>query len=130
MSNWIVEKRLTGEVVHAYGADAPDHFADYPLEQFNHIMQKPVVEVAAPRRVTKLDFVGRLGDDAFDYLLLMAKSSITIEKFVKLIDWATPEADGTSIDLDDPRVQALRGLETMLIAADKVAAGWADSVLA
>lgn len=130
MSNWIVEDRLTGEVVHAYGADAPDHFADYPLEQYNHILQKPVVESAAPRRVTKLQLVERIGDAAFEYLLLMAKSSIAIEKFVKLIDWATPDADATSIDLDDPRVQALRGLEPMLIAADKVAAGWADSVLA
>jgi hypothetical protein len=130
MSNWIVENRLTGEVVHAYVAEVPDHFTDYPLEQFNHILQKPVVEPAPKRRVTKLDFVKRLGDDVFDYLLLMAKSSIGIEKFVKLIDWATPEADGTSIDLDDPRVQALRGLEPMLIAAGKAEAGWADGVLA
>lgn len=59
MSNWKVENRLTGEVVHAYGADAPDHFTDYPLEQFNHILQKPVDADPIPRTVTKLEYLRR-----------------------------------------------------------------------
>ncbi len=81
-------------------------------------------------RLTKLDFIGRIGDAAFSFLLVAAKSSVEIEKFVKLIDWATPDPDGTSIDTNDPRVQAIRGLEPMLLAQGKVSAGWADFVLA
>ena len=47
MANWIVENRITGEVAYAYGADQPDHFGTFPLEQFNHIRQKEVE--AAPK---------------------------------------------------------------------------------
>ena len=130
MSNYIVERRDTGEVVYAYGADQAVEWPEYPFSEFNHVREKIVEAAPIPRRVTKLDFVARLGDDAFDELLLTARSSVAIEKFVKLIDWATPEADGTSIDLDDPRVQAVRSLEPMLVASGKVTAGWADSVLA
>ena len=43
----------------------------------------------------------------FTALLGLARESVEVEKFVKMIDWATPDADGTSIDLDDPRVQAV-----------------------
>lgn len=81
-------------------------------------------------RLTKLDFIGRIGDGAFTFLLEAAKTSVEIEKFVKMVDWATPDPDGTSIDTNDPRVQAIRALEPMLIAQGKVAAGWADAVLA
>lgn len=87
---------------------------------------------AALRRVSKLDFVERLGDPAFSKLLELSLSSIEILKFVKLIDWTTPEADGTSIDLDDPRVQKVRDLEPLLLSlgVSGVAPGWADEVLA
>ncbi len=129
MSNFVVERRDTGEIVYAYGADNAVEWPEYPFAQFNHVREKIIEAAPIPRRVTKLDFVARLGDDAFDELLLMARQSVAIEKFVKLIDWATPDADGTSIDLDDPRVQAVRNLEPILIASGKVTAGWADSVL-
>lgn len=88
-----------------------------------------VQPTVAPRRISKLQFVERLGEAAFTTLLAMAHQSVDVEKFVKLIDWATPEADGTSIDLDDPRVQAVRDFEPILITAGKVSAGWADGVL-
>lgn len=130
MSNWIVQDRASGIVTYAYAAENADHFDDYPLETYNHIRQGDIVEIQPSRRVTKLDFVARLGDAAFDELLLMARTSVGIEKFVKLIDWSTPDPDGTSIDLDDPRVQAVHGIEPLLIASGKVSAGWADSVLA
>lgn len=81
-------------------------------------------------RLTKLDFIGRIGDAAVTFLLEAAKSSAEIEKFVKMVDWATPDPDGTAIDTNDPRVQAIRTFEPMLVAQGKVEAGWADSVLA
>ena len=77
------------------------------------------------RRLTKLAFVGRLGAD-FATILTAAKSSVEVELFVKMLDWATPEADGTSIDLDDVRViYALTTLE----AAGLMAEGRAAEIL-
>lgn len=55
------------------------------------------------RRLTKLEFIGRLGS-AYRDILNASKVSVDIEMFVRSLDWATPDADGTSIDLDDPRL--------------------------
>lgn len=80
-------------------------------------------------RLTKLDFIGRIGDAAFTKLLELSASSVDVMKLVKLVDWATPDPDGTSIDLDDARVQKVREMEPMLVSLGVVTAGWADSVL-
>lgn len=78
------------------------------------------------RRLSKLGFVGRLGAD-FATILTVAKASVEIEMFVRMLDWATPDADGTSVDLDDPRVvYALNALE----AGGILAAGRAQEILA
>lgn len=55
------------------------------------------------RRLSKLQFIAKLGPE-FDTLFAASKQSLEVEKFMKMLDWATPEADGTAIDLDDPRV--------------------------
>lgn len=55
------------------------------------------------RRLTKLAFVGRLGTD-FATILTAAKQSVQVEMFVRMLDWATPDPDGASVDLDDLRV--------------------------
>lgn len=79
------------------------------------VVETPAAEApyAPPvRRVSKLAFVGLLGKD-FHTILTVAKSNTDVEMFVRMLDWATPEADGTSIDLDDPRVAyALSALES------------------
>ena len=80
-------------------------------------------------RLTKLDFVERVGESAFRAILAASRESVDMEALIKPIDWATPEADYTSIDTADPRVQKLRELEPGLVAAGIVSAGWADSVL-
>jgi hypothetical protein len=88
------------------------------------VVEEPVY-VAPPRRVSKLMFVGLLGKD-FHTILTVAKSSVDVEMFVRMLDWATPEADGTAIDLDDPRVvYALNSLE----AAGLMAPGRAMEIL-
>ena len=126
MANWVVENRITGEVVHVYGADQPDHFGTFPLEQFNHIRQKEVEAAPVRRRVTKLEFIGRLDND-FDTLFDASKTVVAVEKFMKLLDLATPESDGTSVDLDDARVVlALNSFEQ----SGLIAAGRAAEVLA
>ena len=125
MSNWIVENRLTGVVEYAYGADLPAHFDTYPLADYNHVLQKQV-DAEPQRRVTKLEFVTRLGNDYIP-LLAASKQSVMIEAFIKMLDWATPEQDGTSIDLDDPRlIDALTQLEQ----GGAIAEGRATEILA
>ena len=130
MSTWQVTNRLTGKVVDAYGADAPDHADVYPFDTYNH---NRVVEVVSPpaRRVTKLEFVARIGEAVYIAILGLAAESTDMAAWVKLLDWATPEPDGTSVDLDDPRtIAGLQALEPTLIALGKVTEGWAAGVVA
>lgn len=129
MAEYVVYERETGDFAYAYTADAATDFIEFPFSRYNHILKKPDDAPASRRRVTKLEFVERLGDSAFDKLLELSLSSITIMKFVKLIDWATPEQDGTSIDLDDPRVQKIVEIEPLLVATGDVSPGWAAKVL-
>lgn len=60
----------------------------------------------ADRRLTKLQFVARMTPQEFTNLLSAARADVGAEMFVKMLDWATPDPDGTSIDLDDPRTIA------------------------
>lgn len=125
MANFKVQNRHSGEIVYAYTADEAVGWPEYPFADFNHIPQADATVVAPQRRVTKLEFVGRLGDDYIP-LLVASKSNVAIEAFMKMIDWATPEADGTSLDLSDPRiVGALNQLEL----AGSIGAGRAAEIL-
>lgn len=76
-------------------------------------------------RLTKLGFIGRLGGD-FVNILTAAKQSVQVEMFVKMLDWATPDPDGTSVDLEDPRVI---GALQMLEAGGLIATGRAAEIL-
>ena len=69
--------------------------------------------------------MGRLGND-FATILTAAKTSVEIELFVKMLDWATPDPDGTSVDLDDPRVVFALG---QIEAAGLIATGRAAEIL-
>jgi hypothetical protein len=89
------------------------------------VAEQPAPYVPPTRRLTKLAFVGRLGSD-FTAILQAAKMSVEVEAFVKMLDWATPDADGTSVDLDDPRVTYALG---MLEAGGLLAEGRAAEVL-
>ena len=119
MNNYTVERRDTGEVVYAYGADQATEWPEYPYSEFNHIIQKADAN-NVKRRITKLDFVIRLGDD-YITLLSASKQSVEVEAFMKMLDWATPDPDGTSIDLDDARLTGALGRleQSGLIAAGR-----------
>lgn len=130
MSTWTVTNRMTGEVAYAYGADAPDHLAIYPFDTYNHTRAPEIVE-APKRRLTKLELIGRMGEAVFVAIIGMAQQSTEMAAWVEMVRMTTPDPDGTSIDLDDPRtVAGLNAIEPALIAQGVVSAGWAAGVVA
>ena len=85
----------------------------------------PAPPVPVYTRLTKLQFIDRLGAD-YIAILTAAKQSVEIEAWLKRFEFATPDADGTSIDLADPRtIYGLNALE----AAGILAAGRAAEIL-
>ena len=130
MSTWQVTNRLTGEVVFAYTSDDPVEWPDMEYAENNHVRVVDTVEVPK-RRLTKLEFIGRMGEPVFIAILAMAQQSVEMAAWVELVRMATPEQDGTSVDLDDPRTLAgLNALEPVLIAQGIVTEGWAAEVVA
>jgi hypothetical protein len=91
---------------------------------------EPVTMYGGRRRITKLEFVELLGDAAYAAILTMQKQSVQVEAWVKKMELTTPDADGNSVNLDDPRTQAgVMALGMMLEAEGVVAEGWAEGVL-
>lgn len=88
------------------------------------VIEPPVV-VSVVRRITKQDFLDRLGDD-FDTILAASKADLNVEKWLFRFNAVTPEADGTSIDLDDPRT--VLGVQ-LLEQAGLIAPGRAAEIL-
>lgn len=121
VANWIVEDRITGEVVYAYGADQPDHFVDYPVEQFNHIRQKDVIAAPIPRTITKLEYLRRFTTEERVAIRSAAASNPVLDDYLKLMELAQ------EINLDDQDTVAA---VTMLEQAGLIAAGRAAEVLA
>jgi hypothetical protein len=82
------------------------------------------------RLLTKLEFIELLGDAAYQGILIMAKASIQIEAWVKKMELTTPDADGYSINLDDPRTQGgITAIGTALEMQGVVGADWIGEVL-
>ena len=109
MSIYIVTAKATGAEIYRYSADAPQ---------------------ARGRRVSKNNFIDLLGDAAYIAILTLAKSVVEVEAFVKRLEMATPESDGTSVDLDDQRtVLGVRTIGSALSAQGIVEADWSDRVL-
>ena len=130
MSTWQVTNRLTGEVVYAYASDDPVEWPGMEYAENNPVRVVDTVEVPK-RRLTKLEFIGRMGEPVFIAILAMAQQSVEMAAWVELVRMATPDPDGTNVDLDDPRTLAgLNALEPVLIAQGIVAEGWAAGVVA
>lgn len=134
MPNFRATSKQTGEVVE-YVQPAPQaaHLSDpWALEEVSEAYVAPpdpeapvdTRMFAGRRRLTKLEFVALLGND-FTSILAAAKTSVDVEAFVMLVTLATPDPDGTSIDLDDPRMQALHQLEV----AGALGSGRAQEIL-
>ena len=129
MSTWQVTERATGTVVYAYTADAPVEWPGMEYAAHNHNRVIEVVETPKPR-LTKLELIGRMREAVFVAIIGMAQQSVEIAAWVEMVRMTTPDPDGTSIDLDDPRTLAgLNALEPVLVAQGVVSAGWAAGVV-
>lgn len=58
------------------------------------------------RRLTKLEFIALFTDAEYVSLIAAAKNSVPLEAWMKKLEYAAPDADGTSIDLDGPATQS------------------------
>jgi hypothetical protein len=104
----------TGLVIE-YEADAPqaDHLGErWRLEQVfvadpapDNPSEPDPRRYGGRRRLSKLEFIDLLTDTEYATILGAARESVAIEAWIKKLELATPNDDGTSIDLDDPRTQ-------------------------
>jgi len=133
MSTYAVTRKKDGVEVYRYNYSASLDFAEFPEAGYEHAeVPEEVTPVVpkGPRRLTKLQFIDRLGDAAYVAILTMAKTNVLVEAFIRRFEMTTPEADYTSIDLDDPRtVAGVTQIGEALEAAGVVGAGWAERVL-
>lgn len=131
---YIVTETATGNEVYRYQADAPIEWNGMSFATHTHTEHAEVVEgeVIAPtkRRLTKQEFFDKLGGAAVGFLLTAAKTEVAVEAWIKRLDLVTPDPDGTSVDLDDPRtVQGVNDLGAMMVSLGVVSSGWASEVL-
>lgn len=134
MPQYIVTRKSDGAEVYRYQADTPIEWAGMSFADHTHQedAQSDAGGAAFPAvtRLTKLQFIDRLGDDAHKAILQMAKVSVDVEAFVQRFEMATPEQDGTSVDLNDPRtVAGVTAIGAALRAQGVVGANWASEVL-
>lgn len=121
MSNYIVERRDTGEVVYAYGADFAVEWPDYPFAEFNHILQKPVEAAPVERIVTKLEYLRRFTMEERITIRQAATQSPVLSDYLAMLELAQ------DINLDDADTI---GAVSMLEAAELIAPGRAAEILA
>lgn len=129
MTTYIVTRKSDGSEVYRYSSPVPIEWTDMEFATHDHAATSDPETPPPPRtvrRLSKLGFIGRIGDD-FGNILAAAKSNVEVEMFVRMLDWATPDPDGTSVDLDDPRVV---GAIAKLDAAHLLSAGKAQEILA
>ena len=116
MSIYHVIRKSDGAMVYAYNNDTRIEFEQWPMADFEQVDMTSDPEpvdtrvFGGRRRLTKLELIALLGDD-FVAILAASKQSIQIEAFVEMVRMTTPDSDGYSINLDDPRFQAVRQLE-------------------
>ena len=121
VANWIVESRITGEVAYAYGADQPDHFGTFPLEQYNHIRQKEVEAAPVPRTIIKLEYLRRFTTAERVAIRAAAAANPVLDDYLKLMELAQ------EINLDDADTIAA---VQMMEQSGLIAAGRAAEILA
>lgn len=135
MPTYKVTRISDGQEVYRYTYDSPLDLAMFPSALYEHdtiVDPAPQIEpvFGGRRKVTKLEFVMLLGTAAYVAVLGIARQSVDVEAWVKMIDMASVDDDGYSVDLDDPRTTAgVNAIETPLIALGVVTSGWAEGVL-
>lgn len=135
MPVYIVTRKADSAEVYRYQSDAPVEWDGMSFSDHEHsemVEQPDPIEPLLPSvtRLTKLQFIDRMGDAAYKAVLQMAKANVDVEAFVKRFEMATPEPDGTSVDLTDPRtVAGVTAIGAALQAMGVVGANWASEVL-
>lgn len=135
MPVYIVTRKADGAEVYRYESAEPVEWDGMAFSENDHTEAPPTPESADPpkptvTRLTKLQFIDRLGDDAHKAVLQMAKVNVDVEAFVQRFELATPDADGTSVDLTDPRtVAGVTAIGAALQAMGVVGNNWAIEVL-
>jgi len=136
MSEYIVTNKATVTEVYRYTSDAPVEWAGMEFATHDHT-EAPVInddgsieDVVLPRRITKLQFIELLGDVAFASILELTKVSPEVNAWVEKFKLTTPDPDGTSVDLTDPRmISGVTGIGQVLSAQSIVSEDWAAGVL-
>src|SRR5574343_1748616 len=138
MTTFRATELVTGQTTE-YVATTPDqqHLgAGWRLEEISVATVAPDAPQVVPtvyggrRRLTKQEFFDLLGNNAVGFLLTAAKSSVEIEAWIKRLDLVTPDPDGTSVDLDDPRtIAGTTQLGQLMFANGVVPEEWAQGVL-
>lgn len=100
MTIYSVQHRMTGEIVHAYTADGPDHTGTYPFDTYNHIPVPP--PPPEPRTITGRAFIHRFSPEQRIAIRALAATNPVVLDFMALLDAAI--AAGEGIDLDDPSI--------------------------
>lgn len=127
MTTWTVQNRTTGEIVHAYTADAPYPWDGMGFDVCNHIAFVEAAPAPPPRKVSKLEFMNSLTDAELAGIYAAAKVSPAVEVWLAKFHATSVDPDGTSIDKDDPRtIAGMQALE----AAGLIGPGRAAEVLA
>lgn len=135
MPVYIVTRKSDGAEVYRYESAEPVEWDGMALSEHDHTEALSSPSGAEPlartvTRLTKLQFVDRMGDAAYVAVLQMAKANVAVEAFVKRFEMATPELDGTSVDLTDPRtVAGVVAIGAALQAMGVVGDAWASEVL-
>lgn len=135
MPTYLVTRKSDGQQVYEYQHSEALDMDLFPFTDYDHI-EKVEPPTPAPttfggrRTLTKLEFIALLGMPAYVAILSMAKQSIQVEAWVKMLDLATPDANQYSVNLDDERTAA--GIQDIGAALEQVGAvqpGWAQGVL-
>ena len=112
MGRFRATRLADGETV-TYSGDAPQaaHLGDdWRLEE---IFEPPVVEEGPPvaptvyggrRWLTRLEFVALLSQEEYLGILAAARTNVAVEAWLRMLEWASADADGCCIDLDDVRL--------------------------
>ena len=136
MSLFVVTEKASGSEVTRYVAIAATESVGYSFADFDHAEtqdvpdEAPATRYGGRRRLTKQEFLDLLGDTAVTFILSAAKTDIEVEKWIKRLDLTTPDPDGTSIDLDDPRtVAGVTSIGAAMVSLGAVASDWAQGVL-
>lgn len=141
MTQYAVIDKATGEEVYRYEADAPIEWNEWEFATHDHVPvvdQAPIVSgtpeprYGGRRMLTRLEFIDLLGDDVYEAALTMQKTSVQMEGWVKRLEMAAPDADGRSVNLEDPRTVA--GIQCLGFLCgptmqNLVGATWSEEVL-